>query len=99
MRFTFKKNNKQTKKPINRFMQDGASVCRWSLQTSIDILKYISLVIGIRPMAPVLKQVHLKASEHETLGFSVREEIFRNDNSLVVILLSKVVENEFLQTL
>ena len=33
------------------------------------------------------------------LSFSVRKEIIKNDNSLVVILLSKVVENEFLQTL
>ena len=29
----------------------------------------------------------------------VRKEIIKNDNSLVVILLSKVVEKEFLQTL
>ena len=56
-------------------------------------------VIGIQPMAPVLTQVHLKVSEHEMLSFSVRKEIIKNDNSLVVILLSKVVENEFLQTL
>ena len=30
MYFTFKKNNKQTKKPINRFLQDGVSagLCR-----------------------------------------------------------------------
>ena len=33
------------------------------------------------------------------LSFSVRKEIIKNDNSLVVILLSKVVENEFLQAL
>ena len=46
-------------------------------------------VIGIRPMD------HLKISEHEMLSFSVRKEIIKNDNSLVVILLSKVVENEF----
>ena len=56
-------------------------------------------VIGIRPMAPVLTQVHLNVSEQEMLSFSVRKEIFKNDNSLVVILLSKVVESEFLQTL
>ena len=54
-------------------------------------------VIGIRPMAPVLNKVHLRVSEHEMLSFSVRKEIIKNDNSLVVILLSKVVENEFLQ--
>ena len=48
-------------------------------------------------MAPVLNEVHLKVSEHEMLSFSVRKEIIKNDNSLVVILLSKVVENEFLQ--
>ena len=56
-------------------------------------------VIGIRPIALVFTQVHLKVSEHEMLRFSVRKEIIKNDNSLVVILLSKVVENEFLQTL
>ena len=49
-------------------------------------------------MAPVLNKVHLKVSEHEMLSFSVRREIIKNDNSLVVILLSKVVENEFLQS-
>ena len=54
-------------------------------------------VIGIRQMAPVLNEVHLKISEHKMLSFSVRKEIVKNDNSLVVILLSKVVENEFFQ--
>ena len=49
-------------------------------------------------MAPVLSKVHLKVFEHEMLSFSVRKEIIKNDNSLVVVLLSKVVENEFLQT-
>ena len=33
------------------------------------------------------------------LKFSLRKEIIKNSNSLVIILLSKVVENEFLQTL
>ena len=56
-------------------------------------------VIGIRPMAPVLNKVHLKVSEHEMLSFSVRKKIIKHDNSLVVILLSRVVGNEFLQTL
>ena len=55
------------------------------------------LVIGVRPMAPVLN-IHLKVSEHKMLSFSVRKEIIKNDNSLVVILLSKVVGKEFLQT-
>ena len=50
-------------------------------------------------MAPVLNKVHLKVSEHEMLSFSIRKEIIKNDNCLVVILLSKAVENEFLQTL
>ena len=36
MYFTFKKNNKQTKKPVNRFLQDGAAGVQ-SLQTSIEI--------------------------------------------------------------
>ena len=33
------------------------------------------------------------------LSFSIRKEIIENDNSLVVILLSKVFENEFFQSL
>ena len=37
MCFTFKKNNKQTKKPVNRFLQDDASAGIRSLQTSIEI--------------------------------------------------------------
>ena len=37
MRLTFKKNNKQTKKPVNRFLQDDASAGLRSLQTSIEI--------------------------------------------------------------
>ena len=37
MCFTFKKNNKQIKKPVNRFLQDDASAVLWSLQTSIEI--------------------------------------------------------------
>ena len=35
MCFTFKKNNKQTKKPVNCFLQDDASAGIQSLQTSI----------------------------------------------------------------
>ena len=61
-------------------------------------MKIILKMIGIRPMAPVLYKVHLRVSQHEMLSFSVRKEIIKNDNSLVVILLSKVFENEFLQT-
>ena len=37
MYFTFKKNNKQTKKPVNCFLQDNASAGIQSLQTSIEI--------------------------------------------------------------
>ena len=37
MCFTFKKNNKQTKKPVNCFLQDDASTGIQSLQTSIEI--------------------------------------------------------------
>ena len=35
MCFTFKKNDKQTKKPVNCFLQDDASAGIQSLQTSI----------------------------------------------------------------
>ena len=37
MCFTFKKNNKQTKKPVNCFLQDDAGAGIQSLQTSIEI--------------------------------------------------------------
>ena len=37
MCFTFKKNNKQTKKPVSCFLQDDASAGIQSLQTSIEI--------------------------------------------------------------
>ena len=59
----------------------------------------MSLVTGIRPMAPVQNRDALKISEHGMWSFSVRKEISENVNSLAVILLSKVGENEFLQTL
>ena len=36
MCFTFKKNNKQTKEPVNCFLQDHASAGIQSLQTSIE---------------------------------------------------------------
>ena len=35
MCFIFKKNNERTEKPVNCFLQDGASVSMRSLQTSI----------------------------------------------------------------
>ena len=37
MCFSFKKNNKQTKKPVNCFLQDDTSASLQSLQTSIEI--------------------------------------------------------------
>ena len=37
MCFTFKKDYKQTKKPVNRFLQDDASAGILSLQISIEI--------------------------------------------------------------
>ena len=71
---------------VDRLLAAAASVClRW-------------LVFDPWPLCQT--QVHLKVrSEHEILSFSVRKEMIKNDNSLVVILLSKVVENGFLQTL
>ena len=50
-------------------------------------------------MAPVLNTGPLEGTWARNGKFLVRKEIIKNDNSLVVILLSKVVENEFLQTL
>ena len=53
-------------------------------------------VTGIRPMAPVQNRGPL---EHKMLSFSVRKEVIKNNNSLVVISLSKAGENEFPQAL
>ena len=41
----------------------------------------------------------LKISEHKMSSFSARTEVIENNNSLTVISLFKVGENEFLQTL
>ena len=50
-------------------------------------------------MAPVLNRGPLEGIWARMLSFSVRKEIIKNDDSLVVILFSKLGENEFLQTL
>ena len=39
--FYFQENNKWTTKPVNCFLQDGASAGMWSLQTSIARLKFL----------------------------------------------------------
>ena len=56
-------------------------------------------VSGIRPWPQCKTEVQLKISEYKMLRLSVQKEITENNNSLVVISLSKVSENEFLQTL
>ena len=68
--------------------------------TKFNVLRCVSLSetlfwTGVRGRIPTT----LRVSEHEMLSFSIRKQIIENDNSLVVILLSKVGENEFLQTL
>ena len=73
------------------FVQDS-ELLEKTVQIIVTLKKNLFKVIVTRPMAPVLTQVHLKVSEQEMLSFSVRKEISKNDNSLVVILLSKVVE-------
>ena len=40
MHFTFKRNNQRTKKPVDRFLQDGASAGVQSLQTSIAVRRH-----------------------------------------------------------
>ena len=52
MCFTFNKNNKQTKKPVNRFLQDDASTGIRSLQTSIEIKLCQSPWNGLYSNAP-----------------------------------------------
>ena len=41
-------------------------------------------------------EVRLKISKHKMLSFSITKEIIKSNNSLVVITLFKVGENEFL---
>ena len=55
-------------------------------------------LIGSRPMALVLNTGHLKVSEHELLSFSVRKQIIKNDNSLIVIVQSsqKRIPSDFI---
>ena len=48
MCFTFKKNDKQTKKPVNRFLQDYASAGIRFLQTSIEVRATSHLTISMR---------------------------------------------------
>ena len=83
--------------PLSLSEDDGGAVAAMRIEAFSR--ECLLKVIGIRPMAPVLKTGPHEVFEHEMLSFSVRKEIIKNDNSLVVILLCKVVENEFLQTL
>ena len=63
-------------------------------------MKYKELKeISIRPMAPVQNRGPLEVFEHKMLSFSIRKEIIENNNSLIVISLSKVGKNEFLPNL
>ena len=75
---------------------------RLAISLSASSIYSVFKMIGIQPMATVVNTGPLEGryliSEHKMLSFSVRKEIIKNDNSLVVILLSKVVENEFFQT-
>ena len=71
-----------------------------SIHVSCITLRYrlpraLIKVTGIRSMAPVH---HLKISENKMSRFSVRKEIVENDNIWVVTSLSKVGENELIQT-
>ena len=51
MCFTFKKNNRQTKKPVNCFLQDDASAGIQSLQTSVKIKLCQNLWNGLREVS------------------------------------------------
>ena len=58
MCFTFKKNNKQTKKPVNCFLQDDASAGIQSLQTSI--VRWPTRVNAIKNGLPQTKKIGCK---------------------------------------
>ena len=58
-----------------------------------------SFQAAVTVTGPVQNRGHLKISEHKMSRFSVRKEVIENNNSLAVISLSNVDENEFLQTL
>ena len=78
MCFTFKKNNKQTKKPVYCFLRDDASAGIQSLQTSIEIklcqnpwnglqLKIFNQAASARPTG----------DNKENLSMSIRSEYAR----------------------
>ena len=60
-----------------------------------DILK----LTGIRPMTPMPNRGPLECISAQDVKFLVRTKVIENDMSLVVISLSEVGENEFVQTL
>ena len=61
MCFTFKKNNKQTKKPVNHSLQDDANAGIRSLQTSIEI-KLCQSTVFSNPLI-FLKQDDFKTTQ------------------------------------
>ena len=59
------------------------------------------MVTGNRPMTPLLNRDPLESIGARNIKFflSIRKEVIESDNSLLVISLSQVGENEFFQTL
>ena len=53
---------------------------------------------GIRPMTPVQNRGPFEDIWAQNGKFLGKEKRFENNNSLVVVSLSKVGENEFIQT-
>ena len=53
-------------------------------------------MIGIRGMAPVLNTGPLEGIEQEMLSFSIRKEIIKNDNSLVVQSSRNRIPSDFI---
>ena len=68
MCFTFKKNSKQTKKPVNCFLQDYASVGIQSLQTSIEI----------KLPKPMAQTIEVHSLSHEQVFLYVQLKLFQS---------------------
>ena len=79
MSFSFKKNNKKTKKPDNRFLQDDASAGIQSLQTSIEIKLIAYSIVEILNFESLIKRKIF------TPVISLLQYCFRKNNGSILL--------------
>ena len=82
MCLTFKKNNKQTNKPVNHFLQDDASAGIRSLKTSIEIKLCQNPWNGLCKIFTGMIGSYMKIIQTEiTFGIKASLECARNSRS------------------